>query len=227
MKNTNFKTKLVAKITLLVLLLTSVFSFAGCWTYKIVDREFTFESQDEYLKFIQDYNSKNDGSVFTFIDFNFDSNLQIETYQYHLYTARQTGFGLKKMYDKNHSKDYAFLCEIIFYMDEISTQITCEYNTRKYNFYQNDNISYEFLDDYFDFQSYDEKKEELADKRTFNVDAASYDKYYEYMCVYQININGKKEVLVKIASEFELSKKKADEIAQLLVNNIVIINTEG
>ena len=45
--------------------------------------------------------------------------------------------------------------------------------------------------------------------------------------MYQIQINGNDEVRVDITSENELTKEKLDEICQLLMDNMVIINTEG
>ena len=68
------KTKLIARMMVLVLLLTSVLNFAGCARIARVNRTFYFETHAELVKFIEKYNSKNDGSVFTFLSFDFDKN---------------------------------------------------------------------------------------------------------------------------------------------------------
>ena len=115
---------------------------------------------------------------------------------------------------------------MIFYMNEISTQIISEYKTLKYNFYQNDSISYEMLGSYSAFVSESGIMEDWADRRTYNEETCSYDTYYNYMYTYRINIRGEKTIDLKITSENELSNEKLDEIIQLFIDNIVIINTE-
>ena len=227
MKNSNTKTKLVARVMLLVLLFASVLLFVACNDEEIVDTTISFTSNDKFIEFIKKYNSQNDGFVYTFVDFDFDDNSQIETYQYNLSTTWKSGYGFDKMYDNNHSSDNGFICDMIFYMNEVPAQIVCQYKTLEYNFYQDDKISYEIVGTYSDFASDDGVLEEWADKRTFNMETLSYDKYYNYMYVYQINIEKGKIIDLKITSKNELSDKQLDEILQFFVSNIVIINTEG
>ena len=128
-------------------------------------------------------------------------------------------------YDKDHSS--GFECEYIFHMNAIDTQIICHYSTNSdYNFYQGDEISIQLVDAYQKFEPNGDK-EEWADKRTFNMETLDYDKYYEYMYVYQININGNEEVNLNITAKNEMSIEELDKIVQLFIDNIVIINTEG
>lgn len=227
MKNTNFKTKLIARVMLVILLISGVLPLGSCnggWG-STVDKTVSFASNDEFIDFIERYNSKNDGFVYTFIDFNFSDSSQIKMYRYDLHTAWKSGYGLDKMYDDDHSQDNGFSCEMIFHMNEFNAQIQCKYSTKNYNFYQNDNISLEFVDSYKAYAP-DGVHKEWADLRTFNFETLDYDEYYDYMYVYQISINEKEEVTVKITSENEILREKLDEIVQFFIDNIVIINTE-
>ena len=169
--------------------------------------------------------SMGENSDFHFVAFDFDNHNQVKTYRYELDTIWKNGYNFDKICDKNHSLGWG--CSAIFHMDAINAQIMCHYSTNSdYNFYQGDEISIQFVDAYQKFEP-DGVKEEWADQRTFNIETLDCDIYYEYMYVYQININGNEEVILKIAVENEMSIEELDAIAQLFVDNIVIINTEG
>jgi hypothetical protein len=143
------------------------------------------------------------------------------------------------MYDKNHSKGFGFGCEIIYHIDKINTQIRCSYGTRDdYNYHQEDEKVIKFLNsinkddvlagNMYDFFTSDEQfSKAFADLRTFDVEILDYREYYNYLYTYQIQINGNDEIKVQIASKNELPQEKLDEICKLLMDNIVIINTEG
>ena len=52
-----------------------------------------------------------------------------------------------------------------------------------------------------------------------------YDKIYNYVCTYGLNVNGTQFMEISIASiNEEDSQEKLDEICKLLMDNIVIIN---
>ena len=221
------KTNLVARMLLIVLLLTSTLTLTACpgGFGSPVNRFIWLESKEELIQFVEKYNSKNDGFVYTFVAFDFDNHNQVKTYRYELDTIWKNGYNFDKICDKNHS--WGWGCSAIFHMDAINAQIMCHYSTNSdYNFYQGDEISIQFVDAYQKFEP-NGVKEEWADQRTFNIETLDYDRYYEYMYVYQININGNEEVILKIAVENEMSIEELDAIAQLFVDNIVIINTEG
>jgi hypothetical protein len=81
------------------------------------------------------------------------------------------------------------------------------------------------------FNEQEDFRIEFAEMRSRNYEAQShgdlYSRYYNYMYVYSISINEKSEIRVQITSEIEISQEKLDEICKLLMDNIVIINTEG
>ncbi len=262
MKNTNLKlnkSKLVARWMVVVSLAIIIsLSLSSCiWSFS-THRIILFESHEELLEFVKEYNSKNDGFVYTFVSFDFDDCDNIQIYEYTFSTIsrfRKKLFGEgvvpKKLYDKDHSKGFGFGCEMIFYMNDVSSKegaidtykITCLFGTKDdYNFYQDDDISTGFeacyrLEDIEELykdsdelreQYYDIKyfRDKFADLTSFNRESLCYDKYYDYMYVYNIQVNGVNEIEVQIASETELTQEKLDEICKLLMDNIVIINTE-
>ena len=219
MKN---KTKLIAKLMLVVILGVSILVITSC-NSGLVNRKISFDTNEDFVKFIDNYNSKNDGTIYTFIAFDFANYEKVKLYEYELNTVWKSGYNLNKMYDKNHSKGFG--CNVIFHIDEINAQIQFKYSTKNYNFYQNDTMSFEFIESYKAFAP-DGVREEYADLRTFNFETLDYDNYYEYMYVYKLSINQKEEVTIKITSENEILREKLNEICKLLMDNIVIINTE-
>ena len=245
--NKTNKTRLIARGMLLVLLITSAFSFTGCFSGKSKNMRF-FDSHNELLEFIEKYNSKNDGFVYTFISFDFENNNGVEPYLYGLttiWTNRRSLIDDERkyvnIYDKDHSKGHSFNGEIIFHIDELSVQVRCNYNTRKdYNFYQNDEKLIEYSENYsfieLDsnstkmleiYSNHDEFLKSFADVRSRNQETLEYEQYYSYMVKCYIKINGKYEVSVEILSDEELSQEQLNSIESLLLDNIVIINTEG
>ena len=239
------KTKLIA---LILLLCMATFMFSSClWTGGKVDRTIVFYTHDELVEFVEKYNSKNDGVVYTFVSFDFDDNSEIDVFKYQFHTiwtlkrsiiTNETKYA--DMYDKDHSKGFNFGCEFIVYMYDNSAQIICEYVTSEENFYQYDDMNIEFVEKYsFDelandkkkmyekYSNYDELLEDFAEKRTLDKNTLEYGNYYAYKYVYQVNINNTRRVTANIFTESELSQAKLDEIAKLLLDNVVIINTEG
>ena len=244
----NFKTNkinLIARVMLFVLLVTSALTLTACpgWNGP-VQRTLTFKSHNELLQFVEKYNSKNDGFVYTFVSFDLDDNDRIEVFEYNFKTMVKLKRSLftqnitvVELYDKTHSRGIG--CELIFYIEDIDAQIRCSYSTRSnYNFYQNNEMDVSFVDFYYIDDTWDSEigkkyssssnyKEEFGDLRTFDYDILEYQMYYDYIYLYQIYINGIDEIKVKINSQNELSQEQLDEICQLLLDNIVIINTEG
>lgn len=248
------KTKLIARIMFLVLLLTSMFSFAGCARTAKVNRSFSFFSHDELVKFIEKYNSKNDGFVFTFLSFDFDKNTNVKIYRYSLSTMGKIKRSLitqeteqVEIYDDDHSQNNGFRCKMVFYANDVAIneesmgdeyQISIYYNTRRdYNFYQEDVMMMNYvgayrMDDYDSFgelgnlYGYDwDYFRHFIDVRTES--SKETEEFYTYTYVYQININCQNEATVVIACDNTLNDEKLNIIENLLLDNIVIINTEG
>ena len=106
MKNSNRKTKLIARVMLLVFLLASAVSFVGCGEANLLgyyDQQCREEyySHEEFQNFIEKYNSRNDGFVGSFISFDFDSSNIVEDKCYEWFmVARLNKYMDDMMFDK-------------------------------------------------------------------------------------------------------------------------------
>lgn len=235
-------------IALLLLLFTVTLMFSSClFSSGEAMREINFSSHSELVDFVEDYNSKNDGFVDTFVSFDFDNNNEVRPYRYcfrsvwalpGLFSKRDGGY--KKLYDKNHS--HMFDCEMIFHIDDdvdkMYCQIYCFFETNnEYNFYQGDNISIEFVGKYsvYDKWKYiDESncdtygfERRFNDIRSYNYDTKTSELTYNIMYAFLIKINDITELNIEITSVYDMTEEQLNYISQLFMDNLVIINTEG
>ena len=250
------KIRFIAKMMLLVILISTTFSMSSCLVKGKVNRSFFFNSHGEFLEFVEKYNSKNDGDVFTFVSLDFDDSDIVNLYScklgttgevIHSYVTEYRKF--VELYDKNHSENNGFAFKATFYLSDPSLsrnlsnneyQIKFYYCIKDYNFYQNDEIvmdlvgcyhiddctyGFDGLDSYYGIRYYD--RDCFADERTFQDHGAYYETYYDLIYMYDINVNGENIARVEIASQTAISAEKLGEICQLLLDNLVIINTEG
>ena len=212
------KRKFIARIILLLILMSSTASFTSCGG-GMVGRHIVFHSHTELIDFVEEYNSKNDGFVYTFISFDFDNHDNVNPYEYTYRTVWNLATPLykrdgrfRKMYDKDRSSGLGFDCKYIFHIDDISAQVTCEYTTPKdYNFYQSNIESIEMVESYsfneldqdndkrFDkYGHYENFLRDFADVRSRIPETNEYEKYYSYMYIYRMNINDTDEISIKI-----------------------------
>ena len=230
MKNKTLK--LITKALLVIILATSVLTLSGCYSisrklfgnYR-AERNALYNSHAELVEFIEKYNSKNDGFVSTFISFDFDSN-EIVSESYYYWGMNGT---FNDYYDKVHDKYQDYLgVRMTFYVNDVDEngniikdayQIYCSYNTGNinYNFDANDNLSLNLFDDSIKSPSY------LAEWfKVYNPN----DKEYNYITTYALYVNEADVMQISIASIDEsMPQEKLDEILQLLMDNMVIINT--
>ena len=256
------KSKLVARVMLVVFLMTSVVSFTACGG-GLVNRTIQFRSYGELLEYLERYNSQNDGFVNTYISFDFDNNERVQIYEYSLKTVWKLQPSFKNgvidteyadHYDKDRPND-SFGCDMIFYIDDVASsgekierayQIYCFYTSPKdYNFYQGDDVAIKCVDTYYigddsdnniktDFHklyavyyNWESFHEQFGDISTYDVKEDCYRRYYTYMYLFEVQINGKTEMRFKLTSDNEMNQEKLNEICTLLKDNLVIINTEG
>ena len=227
---TNTVKQILARVMLVVVLLTSVLSLSGCrklFGNYHAEKGDLYKSHAELVEFIEKYNSKNDGFVSTFISFDFDSNEIVSDRYYYWGIVAKLNDYYDKVYDKY--QDYLAL-RMTFYVNDVdengdiikdSYQIYCSYNTKNvnYNFDANDNLSLNLFDASTTSPIY---LGELF--RVYNPN----DNEYNYITTYSLYVNEVDVMQISIASlEKELSQEKIDEICKLLMDNIVIINTES
>lgn len=271
MKKHIFETKKTKLLAFVLLLCALIFMFSSCGYIDFTDifnskdnyiryqtnANINFYSHEQLLNFVEQYNSQNDGFVYTFISFDFDDNSIVQPYLYTFRTIavfeknEETGEHKRlDLYDKDHSNGFGFGCEYTLHMDDYSSsgekierayQICCAFSTNKaYNFHQEDEFVIDFVGCYNiedNYKNFAELRDlypndetfirQFADAKSMNVENYSYDRYYEYIYIFRININGKDEISIQITSESEMTQEKLDKICKLLLDNIVIINMEG
>ena len=237
-------------IALILLLCTVMLMFSSCflWEGGKVSCLREFDSHYELISFVKEYNSQNDGSVYTFVSFDFDDDEFVRPYRYGLktiWTVKKTLISKEtkytKLYDKDHSKGFDFVGEFVFHMSESDIQIKCTYITKDSgNIYSRDEISINYIKMYsFDelindsekmlelYSDYDNFIRDFADLRSKKLENGEYEKHFKYMYVNNIVIGEDYGINVYIFSNSELSEKQLNEIGKILLDNIVIINTEG
>lgn len=218
-------------IALLILLCTVTLMFNSCFLRAGGKAEMheVFYSHEEFLEFIKKYNSKNDGFVSTFISFDFD---EIDIVGYKRYEvgmiAKLKRFVDDSIYDKY--QDDGMGINMIFYINDVdyngvitenAYQILCTYAS--------DHVNYNYSQRELSMILYDNS---LKQPHYFNYlkSDALYNPSeleYNYIETYELKINEDTVMQISIASLKEnLSQDELDEICQLLMDNIVIINTE-
>ena len=223
------KSKLAARVMLVILLVASAVGLFGCYFGSEVDYGWHVETNEEFVQEIEEFNSVNDGAVNTFISFDLDSNEVVSDAFYELSTRANNAiigeFGL-------HDKVCNLSITIIYYLkSEIEND---EHNEHAYKI----NIHY---GGYHKFSKRD--KIEIRHNTATNCKGIIEDAWYmeqgyldtskgEYMMYqnayhYNIFVNDTQIACIHISSIEEASEEKLNEIIQMLLENMVIINTEG
>ena len=223
------KSKLAARVMLVILLITSAVGLFGCYFGSEVDYGWHVETHEEFLQEIEEFNSVNDGAVNTFISFDLDSNEVVSDAYYELSTRANNAiigeFGL-------HDKVCNLSITIIYYLkSEIEND---DHNEHAYKI----NIGY---GGYHKFSEQD--KIEIRQNMSPNCAGMWEDAWYmeegyldtskgEYMIYknayhYNIFVNDTPIACIHISSIEEASEEKLEEIINMLSDSMVIINTEG
>lgn len=206
-------------VFIITLILAISLFFTSCWIEDggLVDDDIIMNSHKEFVSFLNNYNSKNDGYVSSFISFDFESNSDIEDSIYMFSTVhkyKNDGF-----YDNN-----TFFTRITmsFYLKDPLVgeyKIKCFYDKKDVNFSDTYSFSIKQVDkfepDYLDY--YDERYYGIENNEI----------KYKYVYQFELLINNVREMLINISSECELSEDKLEEILELLSTNLTIINTWG
>ena len=229
MKNKTLK--IISKALLVIILATSVLSLSSCGGPNIfgaysLETWGMYYSHEEFQNFIEKYNSKNDGSVATFVSFDFPSNDAISYADYQWFNR----FHLNEYYDKIYDKyQDGFGVRMTFYISDVDEngktikyahQIYCSYSSTWYNanFDENNELTLTLFDDST------KKPRSLTEQSRIHI-LNSYS-HYHYIKTYNLNVDGVDFMQISIASVNEsMPQEKLDEILQLLMDNMVIINT--
>ncbi len=228
--------KFVARVMLLVLLLASALSFAGCG---MTEWYMHYNTHKEFLEFIEEYNSIHNLYVETFISFDLDDNEQVTERCYSMFTLISSSWARNSLRKNGYMYDIQgtdFVTGFVFYLDsdgenanEYGYKIKCNFRKLDFNFTQNDKI--EILESenskctYFSDHgnpSYDlYYQEDIFDSTIFD------QKIYNYVYHCTLYVNGVEAGCIHISSIEETSEEKLDEIIQMMSDSLVVINADG
>ena len=237
MKNTNLKlnkTKLVARLMVVVVLLSSTITFTGCGQFEY---EWEVNSHKEFVEKIEQYNSVHDLYVNTFISFDLDDNEQVSKSLYSQFTMlfpRVNSFSQKNGYIYDIHED-ALSTRFLFYLrddgenpNEYAYKVKCNLAIVDFNFTENNEIeilSSECENGSSEFYSL---KYDLAYEESLKIYGSNEEKnaFYNYVYHYSIYVDGAEVCCIHISSIDEASDEKLDEIIQMLSDSLVVLNTE-
>ncbi len=236
MKNTNLKfnkTKLVARLMLITLLLTSTLTLASCGKFRY---EWEVYTHKEFVEKIEEYNSSHNLFVDTFISFDLDDNPQITKSLYSVYSRvspktnsfrKENGY----IYDKHNE---TLITKFVFYLDgifgkEYGYKIKCNLMVVAFNFTENDKIEIlksecAHANDQVGYDEYDTIYEETLLKANKEFEQL----IPRYTCVYHysIYVDDVEICCIHISSMSEATEEKLSEIIQMLSDSLVVLNTE-
>ena len=232
MKNTNLKLnkiKLIARLMLVILLLTSLLNLTGCMFRPTMVYDEEYYSHEEFVKMIEHYNSINNGSVDKFISFNLDSNDNVSKgiYRFSVITNNKSlikKYGFLDIYDEYYDVDQ------ICYINNREYKIGYHYDRTqmRQDFSRNDNMEIKVNDkkncpySSHDFDYYESFK--TIDETTGTVVREElYERMYNYTYHYEFYIKDMKCGCIHISSIDEASEENLNEICRLLIDNIIIV----
>ena len=207
-------TKLLAKVMLIVVLLTGVPGLSGCMI-GVVPSDWEVYSHQQFVERIEQFNSINNGSIDTFISFDLDNNENVINSIYYFWITLAEEFGLYDIHDTYYK------VKQMFYLDEY--KIKCTYKRIKNNFTQDDKIEIRFNESHHcPLSSSDFYYEESLE---YN-DGYTEHNIYNYFYYYEIYVNDNFIACIHISSENEATKEELNKIIKMLEDSLVVINTE-
>ena len=228
MIKSNRKTKLVARVMLLVLLLASSTNLTGCMNF-LYDWE--VNTHEEFVKEVEKYNSINNGSVDTFISFDLDSYETVSKKMYNFkampgYKGLVEKYGLYDIYDEYYDIYQVFYLSYDYH--EYAYKIRYHYNRNhtQNNFTQQDKIEITISDE----KHCDSIEADLYYQASLDNGSVSYrveeNRLYSHTYYYEVYVNGVNFGCIHISSIEEASEEKLAEIIQMMQDSLVVINTE-
>ena len=215
MKSTN-KTILIARVMLLILLVASMVTLASCGIFAY---DWEVYSHKEFVRKVEEYNSKHNLYVDTFISFDLDSNEEVLERIYRFNAGTRKPMSKKTLYDIN---DESYYITQVFYLPGFKVWCMYQRNSELNNFTEQDKIEIRFGGNHFGCEGRDlyytgSKGSELKEEDK---------KIYEYVYRYNIYVNDVKFGCIHISSIEEASEEKLSEIIQIMQDSLVVLNTE-
>ena len=213
------KSKLSARVMLVILLVASAVGLFGCYFGPILDYNWGVNTHDEFLEEIERFNSVNDGAVNTFISFDLEDYEDVSYTYYSLSTKANDSLVHKKG-----------LC------DEVCVLGVGIYICLKSDIENNEHSdhAYRVKFDYGGYHNFSQDDIiEIRYNKNPNCEGIWEDAWYHDSIIYHnfyyyaMFVNNIQIACIHISSIEEASEEKLNEIIQMLLENMVIINTEG
>ncbi len=217
--------KRIIILTICILMLLTLTS-CGRFLY-----EWEVDTHKEFVENIDKYNSANNGTIDTFVSFDLDSNDQVTQSKYYassmvspashsfrrshgcIYDMHDEGLGIRQLYylKSEDGNEYAY-------------KINCNFKRVDFNFTADDNI--EIIAS--ECTNYYYSRYDLIYEDTLSVERNSENivSLYNHTYHYSLCVDGEEICCIHISSTDELNNIELEEIKQMLMNSLVVINTD-
>lgn len=219
-------------LRLVALLIVSVFFLTSCVFGAIISFDWEVESHSQFIEKIEKFNRTHDEFVNTFISFDLDENENVSKSIYHFVTvANKSVVQRLGLCDKVCR---TFDVYIMYYLrsdiedtehSDHAYQIGCYYRDKPFNFSEQDKIEIKKCKTYDGNEPSERCSYEYID---FIYSEILYSNKFLYNNIYhyEMFVNDTKCACIHISSFDEESEEKLNEILQMLLDSMVVLNTE-
>ena len=227
------KTKLIARVMLVVLLFSSALNLAGCG---FVEYHWEGKSHQEFVEYIKKYTSRHDLYVNTFISFDLDNHDEVSERIYYLFSIISTR---ARRYERNHG----YICDIhedgfgikfLYYLrsdneleNDRAYKIKCSFTKVPFNFTENDKIEFTRSECNY-YNNVTNSVDDFVYEKSFYRDGSKIEEediIYNHQYHYSLYVNDSEACCIHISSIDEASEEKLANIIQMLSDSMVLLNT--
>ena len=215
MNNTKFKTKLISKILLFAILLTSALTLAGCPGYGHRSLTITYSSYDEMYEYAVQHKQEYPNDCCTFLMFDVDIFEHISTESYVGTTMWYDGWGEffnVSQNDKLSDDHWPFNISSNFKADALL---------------DNGNIikdAYDIKCRYMGLAGEDKSYENLSGIKSSIINSKNESSENGYFSTYSVFVEGNISIDIEIKHNHEATQEELDAIVRIFLDNAVIIN---
>lgn len=216
-------------LTFVLTMMAVMISLASC---VVRPYDWSVESHREFVEKIGDFNSKHDEFVNTFISFDLDEQENVSNGIYYFVTlANNLNAEIFGVRDKICN---TFDVYITYYLksdtedaeySDHKYQVACYYRDKPFNFSEQDKIEIRKSTSN-DGVNPSEQCNLIALDGLYSETLFGDKYYYKNLYHYEIYANDKKVACIHISSVDETNEEKLNEIIRILLDSIVIINSE-
>ena len=207
--------KFTSKMMFLILILTISLTCSSCvFGWGMYSSGWSVYDHQSFVEKIEEFNSKHNAYVDTFISFDLDSNEEILEKYYYFQAVSSSKQSKDTPYDKytNHFHEVVILFYLSGYKIEYKSQT---------------GLSGNFTDKAeFDIKSGGKHGMDCKEDALYYQDSDNSKKIYNYAYYYKLYVNDVEFGCVHISSVDEPSEEKLNELLQMMEDSLVVINTE-